>query len=199
MPTSGAGFVGVNPPAARVTNDGGIASQTDSSQQNTPGQIAFYRDASKRWSVLKYVQAFASIVKGNVLQQVNPAEATTGGVSSAGLSQDPNVVTTASIGFFNNNPCRGIAAAEVSNTGYWFWAYIAGYCPDAAMPSIYASGQHLRMSATYAGRLSSAQLNASFACVGATIPIQAVAISLGANTISTANSTNSALILGWLG
>lgn len=198
MPTSGAGFVGVNPPAARVTNDGGIASQTDSTRKNGPGQIAFYRDSKGRWSVLKYVQSFASIVKGSVITQVHAAEATTGGVSGFTLSQDPNVVTTASVGQATNLTPAGIAAAEVSNTGYWFWSYIAGYCPDAAMPTLYASGQPLRMSATYAGRLSSAQINASFACVGATIPIRAVAIALGQTSFSTANSTNSVMICGWL-
>jgi len=198
MPTLGEGFVGINPPAARVTADGGIDAQTDSSRKNAPGQIAFYRDAKGRWSALKYVQAFASIPKGAVITQVHAAEATTGGVSSAGISQDPNVVTVASIGQFNNLTPAGISAVDVNNTGYWFWAYIAGYCPDAAMPSTYASGQPLRMSATYAGRLSSAQINASFACVGATIPIRAVAVSLGAHTVSTANSTNSVMIQGWL-
>lgn len=195
MPTSGAGFVGVNPPAARVTADGGLANQSDTSRKNSPGQIAFYRDASGRWSALKYVQAFTTLAKGDILTKVHAAEATTGG--SAGISQDPNVVTIASIGQSNTLTPAGIAAASAASLT-WFWAYIAGYCPDAAMPTLYASGQPMRMSATYAGRLSSAQINASFACVGATVPIRAVAVALGAATVSTANSTNSVMIQGWL-
>ena len=198
------GFIGVNPPAARLTGDGAtsqakLAASVDSSQKNMPGHIAFFKDSQGRISVLRYLQAFASIPKGATVTNVNATEATTGGVSSSGFSNDPNVVTVASIGFsFHQNIGKGISAADVSNTGYWSWYYIAGYCPDAAMPTAYASGIAMRLSATYAGRLSSAQVNASFACVGATIPINVVAVSLGAATVSTANSTNSVNICGWL-
>ena len=109
------------------------------------------------------------------------------------------MVTVASIGKFDNGPiCKGISAAEVNAAGYWSWYYIGGYCPDAAMPTSYASGQAMRMSATYAGRLSSAQINASFACVGATIPIHTVAIALGVASSASANSTGSVVINGWL-
>ncbi len=199
------GFIGTNPPAARVTGDGAteqarVAATVDTAgHKNMPGQIAFFKDSQGRISVLRYLQAFASVPKGALVTHVNPTEATTGGVSSAGFSQDPNVVTVASIGFaYHQNIGKGISAAEVSNTGAWSWYYIAGYCPDVAMPTAYNSGLAMRMSATYAGRLSSAQVNASFACVGATIPINIVAISLGQHTVSTANSTNSAVICGWL-
>lgn len=197
------GFIGVNPPAARITADGTteqarVAATVDSSQKNMPGHIAFFKDSTGRISVLRYVQAFGSIVKGTLLMNVNPAEATTGGVSSLGFAQDACVVTPASIAWWNQNICKGIAAADVSNTAYWFWAYVAGYCPDAAMPTAYASGQAMTLSGTYAGRLSSARSNASITCTGASGTMHIVAISLGANTVSTANSTNSVQIQGWL-
>lgn len=198
------GFIGTNPPAARLTGDGTteqarLAATVDSSQKNMPGHIAFFKDSVGRISVLRYLQSLASIPKGAALMNVNPAEATTGGVSSDGLSQSPTLVTVASIAFWNQNICKGIAAAEVSNTGYWFWSYIAGYCPDAAMPTAYASGQAMGLSGTYAGRLSSARVNASLVCTGGSGAFHVVAISLGANTVSTANSTNSVQIQGWLG
>lgn len=191
-------FIGVNPPAARVTSDAGISSQADAGQKNMPGQIAFYKDSSGRISVLRYVQAFASIVKGAALMQVPLAEATTTGISSAGLANDPVVLHTASVAIGGQNMCKGFAAADVSNTGYWFWSYIAGYCPDAAMPTAYNSGQPLRLSASYAGRLSSAAINVSTSHI-ATWTQHIVAVSLGQHTVSTANSTNAIAINGWLG
>lgn len=198
------GFIGVNPPAARMTADGAteqarLAATVDSAQKNMPGHIAFFKDSAGRISVLKYVQALASIVKGTVLMNVIASEATTGGVASDGLSQSPHLVTAATIGLHNVNMCKGIAAAEVSNTGYWFWAYIAGYCPDAAMPTSYASGQPMKLSGTYAGRLSSAMVNASLTCTGASGAWNIVAMSLGVSSSANANSTGSVFIQGWLG
>jgi hypothetical protein len=198
------GFIGVNPPAARLAFDGAteqarVALAVDSAQRNMPGHIAFFKDSVGRISVLKYMQAFASIPKGAAVMNVNPAEATTGGVSSSAFSQDPQVVTIASIGFHNFNICKGIAAAEVSNTGYWSWFYISGYCPDAAMPTSYASGQFMKLSGTYAGRLSSAIANASLTCTGATGAWHIVAMSLAVNSSASANSTGSVVIQGWLG
>lgn len=198
------GFIGVNPPAARVTADGAteqarLAATVDSSQKNMPGHIAFFKDSVGRISILRYVQALGTIAKGTILMNINPAEATTGGVSSDGLSQSPTLVTAASIGFHNQNICKGIAAADVNNTGYWFWAYIGGYCPDAALPTAYNSGTAMKLSGTYAGRLSSAMINASLVCTGGSGTWHVVAISLGAHTVSTANSTNSVQIQGWLG
>lgn len=181
-----------------ATSQARLAATVDSAQKNMPGHVAFFKDDSGRISVLRYLQAFASIPKGAAVMNVIASEATTGGVSSAGFSQDPHMVTIATIGLHNVNMCKGIAAAEVSNTGYWAWYYIAGYCPDAAMPTSYASGQPLKLSATYAGRLSSAMVNASLTCTGASGAWHIVAIALGVASSASANSTGSAYLQGWL-
>jgi hypothetical protein len=198
------GFIGHAPIVERTTADGAtsqarIAAQVDSTAQTELGTVAFFKDDSGRVSVLRYVQAWASVPLGAVLMH-QAGGATT--VNSAGVStlggRDPAFVDVATLGLaVAPNLCAGIAAAAVSNTGYYFWSYIAGYCPDAAMPTSYASGQPMRISATYTGRLSSSQINASFACVGATIPIYAVAHSLMVNSAATANSTGSIMLHGW--
>lgn len=179
-------FVGINPPIAKVNHDSGIASQVDSTAQVTAGHIAFFKDSSNRWSMLKYYEAGASILQGAALVQDTAA-------------RDPNQLITAATDHANvGNVCKGIAAAAVSNTGRYSWAYIAGYCPDAAMPTNYASNQFMKLSATYAGRLSSAIVNASNACTGGTLSQHVVAWSLGAAAVSTANSTNSVVLCGLL-
>lgn len=198
------GFIGHAPIVERVTADGAttqaqIAAQVDSTAQNPVGTVAFFKDDSGRISVLRYVQAYASIPLGAVLMH-QAGGATT--LNSAGVStlagRDPAYVDVATTGLaVAPNQCAGIAAASVVNTGYYLWSYIAGYCPDAAMPTSYASGQPMRMSATYSGRLSSSQINASFACVGATIPINVIAHSLMLSSSATANSTGSVMLHGW--
>jgi len=191
------GFIGVNPPAARVTTDGAtsqarIASQVDATAKNLTGHVAFFKDDSGRISVLRYVQSIATIAKGAALMRL--------GTDGAGLlsSRNPWVVGAATIGVGELNVCAGFAAADVSNTSYYFWSYISGYCPDVAMPTSYASGSLMKLSATYAGRLSSAIINASNACTGGTLAQHIVAISLSANSSASANSTGSAIIVGWL-
>lgn len=198
------GFIGHSPIVVRNDADGAtsqakLANQVDSTAQTELGTVAFFKDDSGRVSVLRYVQAYASIPLGAVLMH-QAGGATT--LNSSGVStlagRDPAYVDVATTGLaVANNWCAGIAAASVVNTGYFLWSYIAGYCPDAAMPTSYASGQPMRLSATYAGRLSSSQLNASFACIGATIPIFIIAHSLAANSSATANSTGSVLLHGW--
>jgi len=198
------GFVGHAPVAVRTDSDGSttqakVANQVDSTPQQELGSVAFFKDDSGRWSVLRYVQAYASVPLGAVLMQ-QAGGATT--LNSAGVStlagRDPAYVDVATTGLSTaNNWCAGIAAASVVNTGYYFWSYIAGYCPDAAMPTSYASGQAMRMSATYAGRLSSSLVNNSNACTGGTIPIYIIAHSLMLSSSATNNSTGSVLLHGW--
>jgi len=177
-------IIGTNPPVARRSEFGAaIESTADTTAQAIAGQIAFAVDSSQRWSVLRYYQAAATIALGATLQKSLD-------------TRDSNRLETASLDIGGGNACKGISAAAVSNTGYYSWAYVAGYCPDAAMPSTYASMQYMRLSATYAGRLSSANVNATVAHE-ATWLTHVIAISLGAHTVSTANSTNSCSLIGW--
>lgn len=155
----------------------------DSAARDEVGKIVFAKDSSSRWSVLKYYVAAATIAKGQTLGQ-NPG------------SRNPYSVEAASTTIGGQNLCKGIAAADVNNTGYYFWAYVGGYVPDAAMPTNYASNQPMRLSASYTGRLSSAAINASTASDGATALIHVIGYSLSAGSASTANSTGSFWLQG---
>ena len=173
------GFIGTNPVGVVGVPTDTYAS-TDSKQPHL-GNAAFYVNSSGYWSVLKFVEIVDGCSKGDVLVKDN--------------DQNPpyNLVTSATAD--GGMPVfRGIAAATIAS-GKRGWAYCGGYCPDANMPTAFASGVVLRISATYAGRLSSAVVNDSAACT-ATLLIHPVALSLDANTVSTANSTGSIMIYG---
>ena len=172
------------PPAVRVTPDGGIASVADATAQNPAGAIYGYTDSSGRWSVVRYYKAAASIALGAWLQK-----------DTADRLPDVLITGTTDSGEVGKGTCKGIAAAAVSNTGYYSFCYIAGYCPDAAMPTLYASNQPMRLGATYAGRFASCTVDGTN---NVSISQEVVLWSLGLGAVSTANSTNSWIISGWL-
>lgn len=156
------------------------ASIADSAAQNEAGTVVWAKDGAGRTSLLKYYKAAATIAQGQTLGQ-DPG------------SRNPYQVEAASTTIGGQNLFKGIAAANVSNTGYYFWAYVGGYCPAAAMPTNYASMQPMRLSATYTGRLSSAAINASHAS-DATSLTHVIGYSLSAESASTAASTGSFFI-----
>lgn len=170
------GFVHALPPIKLVSGD--IATTADSwaagqNPPNVPGAIAFYKTSADKWSWLKYYQANASIVKGTAL--VRPTAATAG-----------YVLTTAGTADVNSYALKGIAAANVSNTGYFSFAYIGGYCPDIVFGSA-ASGVAHGISGSVAGQFT------QYSSAGSTIalntkpfffPVTAFDVSVAATAVS---------------
>ena len=155
---------------------------TSTNQPVELGQVFLYKTTGGLWSLLKYCEATDGWFKGDCLIH-DPAKN-----DPANLEIAPT--TAGGLPLF-----RGIAAATVAS-GSRGWVYVGGYCPDASMPSLHASGQPMRMSATTAGKLSSAVINASAACT-ATLLLHPVAISLDAQTgASTTPSFGSCVIYG---
>lgn len=148
------GFVSLLPPIKLVTGDISTTRDSWSAGQippNVPGAIAFHKTSLDKWSFLKYYQANASIVKGTAL--VRPAAASQG-----------YVLTTAATTDVNSYALKGIAAADVSNTGYFSLAYIGGYCPDIIFGSA-ASGVLHGISGSVAGQFT------QYSSAGSTIAI----------------------------
>jgi len=148
------GFVSILPPIKLVSGD--IATTADSwaAGQNPPnvaGAIAFFKTSTDKWSLVKYYQANASILQGIGL--VRPVAATAG-----------YVLTTAATTDVNSFALKGIAAANVSNTGYFSFAYIGGYCPNIIFGSA-ASGVLHGLSGSVAGNFT------QYSSAGSTIAI----------------------------
>lgn len=160
-----------------------------------PGTVQWYRDSSNRVSVLKYYKAAATIAAGAALVKDT-------------VLRDPNVLKQSTTAESGHALCKGIAAAAVSNTGYYSWAFIAGYCPAAAINSGYASNQPMRISGTTTGKFGSipnynATALSSYTAL-ATLPAQHPVIwTLGAESTATdatdVFTTVSCVIEGWLG
>lgn len=155
---------------------------TSTNQPAELGQIAFYKTTGGLWSLLKYCEATDGWTKGDVL--VHDA-----------AKNDPANLETAATGDGGLGNFRGIGAATVASASRG-WVYVGGYCPAVSMPTNFASGQGMRISATYAGRLSSAAINATGGTLAGTSLIYTVAIALESATVSTANSFGSCNIVG---
>lgn len=133
------GFVRMEPPM-KMSNDINLAVDSNVTFPrgvNVPGAIGFFKTSGDLWSLVKYYQANASVLKGAGL--VRPVAASQG-----------YVLQTASTTDVNSFAVRGIAAANVSNTGYFSFAYIGGYCPDIIFGSA-ASGVSHGLSGSNAG------------------------------------------------
>lgn len=155
-----------------------------------PGTIQWYKDSSNRVSALRYYQAAATVSQGAPLVKDTTSR----------TAYQMKMSTTAEGGL---NACLGIAAHAVSNTGYFGWSFISGYCPVAAINSGYASNQMLRISGTTTGKFGSINLIAATLATSSTAAQHAVIWTLGSES-SGAGATDvfttvSCRILGWLG
>jgi hypothetical protein len=176
------GFVNILPPVKLVT--GNIATTADSwaagqTMTNVPGAIAFHKTDANKWSLLKYYQANASISKGFGL--VRPAAATAGYVLAHAATTD-----------VNSYALKGIAAADVSNTGYFSFAYIGGYCPDIKFNSGAASGQIFGLSGSIAGWFGST------ASAGSTIAVGTKPYFFPVTSFEATDSSAGTLASGWI-
>lgn len=172
------------PPAGKVTA-AAITSVSDSTAQNPVGAIYGYTDSSGRWSVVKYYQAAASVRQGAVLQHA---------IGSAANVLREAVLSQTEAG----DTCRGIAAAEVSNTSYYSFAFVAGYCPAIRFPSTHDTNVPYRMATGGAGSgYLQALLNATYGSSTSPKAPQAVALAL-ASAADSGTIVDAGLIIGWL-
>lgn len=171
------GLIGGLPPAAKLTAT--IDTVADASAQATPGQLCYSKTSGDKWSLYRYYKAAATILKGKGLV-VDMAAA------------DPNTLITGATTDVNSYAARGVAAANVSNTGYYSWAVIGGYAPDVRFNSGYASGIFFGLSGSQAGDWGSAASAGSTIAVN-TKPFFFPVMSLDAGHAD-GGSTNSGLI-----
>lgn len=169
------GFVRMEPPM-KMSNDINLVADSNVDFPrgvNVPGAIGFFKTSTDLWSLVKYYQANASIVKGTAL--VRPTAASQG-----------YVLTTAGTADVNGYTLKGIAAANVSNTGYFSFAYIGGYCPEIVFGSA-ASGVAHGISGSVAGQFT------QYSSAGSTIalntkpfffPVTAFDVSVAATAVS---------------
>lgn len=180
------GIIGVNPPVSRRTA-ATFATSVDSTAKVPAGTVVWFREESggiSRVSAVKYYKAAASVRLGAALKQDTGA-------------RNPNQLAETATTDAKQDYCRGISAAAVSNTGYFAWAYVAGYCPEAHMPTSYASNQIFMLSGTEAGKLTSAYNHATLG--NSTGMGKSVFWSFSVASGSNGGSTSSGVIIGWLG
>lgn len=199
-------FIGINPPTNRVQGIYGstptatvlgsypLAGIVDASAQAQPGLIAWYKDSVGRISVLAYAQAGATIALGRPLIHQAGLGTT---LNSAGVSTQNGIDTGYVLAASTTQGKRsdifaGVSAADVSNTGYFFWRYISGYVPGAIISSNVASGNPIMLSAsTTGGQFSSVQL------FNATIVDATTAYAVG-YSLQLASNTAGTLASVWL-
>ncbi len=180
------GLIGT-PPVVNRRSLSDINLTVDSTAQESQGQVSFFYDptGNGRWSAVKYYKSGASVRLGAVLKQDTAV-------------RDANQFIETAVTDARQNVALGIAAAAVSNTGYFSYCYVAGYCPEALMPTTQGSGQYLTLSGTEAGKLTSAYNNATLGnatYAGNPYVFQVFATGIGAS----GGSTASGRIIGWLG
>lgn len=137
--------------------------------------------SSPYYSVVKWYKAGASITKGAAL------------VHDIALSVDPNQLykaSTTQAGWL----AAGIAAAAVSNTGYFSYCYVYGWCPSAIVGTAIASAQILTIAGTNNG-LGALSIATSTTAVNTNVKIP-FAINHWAN--SDAATLSSITIQTWL-
>lgn len=168
------------PPTGGYVNENGIASTSDSTARGPVGAIyTAWDSATDNWSLVRYYQAGATIVQGDALAQDT-------------ASRKPYK-------FLRNTESgilpRGFAAANVSNTGYYSYCYIAGYCPTIKFGSGYASNTWFACTASFTGGLSSYGLNATLGTSVFVTTRIGIVWSLGADSTT---GVNSGIITGFL-
>lgn len=149
-------FLGTLSPVGR-NDESDIDDAAHSTAKDSVGALRLIRvsESSPYYSVIKYYKAMATVSKGMALIRDTAAA-------------NPNNLKHAATANGQQLPA-GIAAADVSNTGYFSYAYIYGYCPAAKVGTSLASDTPLKLGASIAGYLSVLQANATL--VDATVPV----------------------------
>lgn len=162
-------------PVVGFTDETGLASAAHSTAKAPAGATwTVWDPTTQNWSVVRYYQAGATVLQGDALVQDDSQYKTYKLVraSTANSGQLP----------------RGFAAANVSNTNYYSFCYIAGYCPTIKFGSGVASNQVAALSASFTAGLTKFNCNATLGTSVANTVFLACVYSLDGNTTTTVNS-----------
>ena len=175
------GIIGVTP-VVGFTDETGIAATSHATAKAPIGAVYTAWDpTTTQWSLIRYYQAGATVLKGDALVHDDSQYATYRLVraSTVNAGQLP----------------RGFAAANVSNTGYYSFAYIAGYCPTIKYGSGPASNQVCALSASFTAGLTKFNVNAT---LGTSIFNTAWLACVYCLDVMTTTGVNSGIIQGFL-
>ena len=168
-------IVGSFPPAGGFS-EGGINTTADALPRSgvaVGGLYTVVDQTTLNWSIVAYYQAGATVVKGDTLAHDNSQYKTYRMITAAIATNALQIP-------------RGFAAADVSNTGYYSFRYISGYCPTIKFLSNVASNQQCCVSGSIAGAMSAYPGNASLSST-TTTPLNCV-YSLDVNAATAVNS-----------
>ena len=156
-------------------DEGGIAAARHATAKAPVGALFTVWDpTTQNWSVVAYYQAGATVLQGDALTQDDSQYKT-------------NKLVRATTTYAGQLP-RGFAAANVSNTNYYSYRYIAGYCPTIKFGSGVASNQVAALSASFTAGLTKHNCNATLGTSVFATAYLACAYSLDVNTTTTVNS-----------
>lgn len=174
-------IIGSFPPVGGTVNESGINTMAHATAQNPVGALYTVKDDTTDglWSVVRYYQAGATILQGDALchdtSQYKPYRFLRTPLTEAGLMP------------------RGVAAANVSNTAYYSFCYISGYCPTIKFGSGVTSNSFNAVSASFTGAFGSFGL---YSTVSTNVTVRlGIVYSLDVNTTT---GVNSGIIQGFL-
>lgn len=166
-------IIGSFPPVG-VVSEVGIASTADATAKAPIGAMYTVQDDTNQgyFSIVRYYQAGATILQGDALthdtSQYKPYRFLRTAVTDAGLMP------------------RGVAAANVSNTAYYSYCYISGYCPTIKFGSGVTSNSFNAVSGSFTGGFGSFGL---YSTVSSNVTVRlGVVYSLDVNTTTGVNS-----------
>ena len=169
-------------PVVGFTDEAGIAATSHATAKAPIGAVYTAWDpATTQWSLIRYYQAGATILQGDALVHDDTQYKTYRLVraSTANAGQLP----------------RGFAAANVSNTAYYSFCYIAGYCPTIKYGSGPASNQVCALSASFTAGLTKFNCNAT---LGTSVAATAFLACVYCLDVMTTTGVNSGIIQGFL-
>ncbi len=167
-------IVGTFPPVGFL-DEAGLATAAHSANKAPIGAMWTVTDqTTNNWSIVAYYQAGATIIQGDALVHDD-------------TQYKSYRMKRASTDNQGQLP-RGFAAANVSNTAYYSYRYIAGYCPTIKFGSGVASNQVAALSGSFTAGLTKFNCNATLGTSVAATVFLACVYSLDVNTTTTVNS-----------
>ena len=173
-------IIGSFPPCG-FTSEETIPSMPAHASAILPVGAMYTVTSASQWSMIAYYQAGATITKGDAL------------IHDTSQYKSWRLLRSATAN--EGQIPRGFAAADVNNTAYYSFRYIAGYCPTIKFLSNVASNQVTNMAGSQVGAMSSFPGNGTLGTTASFTLHQAMVYSLDVNA---ATAVNSGIIQGFL-
>lgn len=170
------------PPGGGTVDENGIASTAHSAAKGTIGAVyTAWDSATNQWSMLAYYQAGATILQGDAL------------IHDTSQYKSYRMIRAATAN--GGEIPRGFAAANVSNTAYYSYRYIGGYCPTIKFGSGVASNALCALSGSFTAGMDDFAVNAT---LGTSVFITARIGCVFCLDVMTTTGVNSGIIQGFL-